>query len=438
MRIEQQQIDNLNIQLTLNMSNEDYASIEKKKLNDRRRTAEIKGFRKGMAPMSLIQRFYGEQALLEAVNEVISTELNNFIKENNLELIGEPLSSEDHPEIDWKSGNDFVFKFDIAKKPELNIEVSEADKLAYYNITVTDQAKAELKENMLKQVGSLQDTDTAKANDFVIVDFTNETREQKSAYVAIDKVAESSRQLFLDAKVGDSFELNVTEAFADEVDRAYMLGVKKEELATLNPVFKVEIKQIKTFVSAEENQTTYDKLFGIEAVKSPEEFNKAIEDRLVSNYKEEADYKLSKDIKQYFLTKSNIDLPEAFLKRWLLHINEGKFTMEDIEKDFSSFLDDFRWELIRNFMMKKYNLELKREDLVEAAKSLASYQYAMYGMSNVPEDMLNQFAERMLEDERQARALYDQVVDKMVVEALRKDIKLDEKEITIDKFRELA
>ena len=185
MNIVKNQVDDLNLQITVNIAADDYAAAEKKKLNEVRRRADFKGFRKGMVPMTLVQKVYGEQVLGESVNEVLSDAINNFIKENKLNVVGEPLPSEDQPELEWKSGNDFSFKFDIATTPEVKLDVTKDDKIPYYSINVTKEAKNEMKENMLKQVGSLQDGKKAGEDDFVIADLSNGEINVEGAYIAV-------------------------------------------------------------------------------------------------------------------------------------------------------------------------------------------------------------------------------------------------------------
>ena len=437
MKLEKNQIDALNLQVTLNVAKEDYEAAEKKLLNERRRTADFKGFRKGMAPMSLIQRVYGEQALVESVNKVISSGLNDFIKDNNLRIVGEPLASEDQPEIEWKSGNDFTFKFDIATTPEVSFEISKEDKVPYYVINITEEAKKEMKENMLKQAGSLQDGEKAKEEDFVIADMSNGEKSVEGTYISVRNVSGEARKLFIGAKPGDEFDVNVNESFADETDRASMLKVKKEELQGLNPVFHVKIVNVKTFVAAEESQEVFDKLFGEDKVHNSEEFDKAVSDKLADNYKQEADYRLSKDLRDYFIKKADIALPEAFLKRWLLQTNEGKFSMEEIEKEFDAFLADFRWQMTRSFIMDKYGLKIEEKDMQEAAEAYVAYQYAMYGMGNVPQDMISNSAKQVLTDERQVRNIAENVETQKVISALKENISLQNKKISVEKFREL-
>ena len=203
MKIEQNRIDDLNLELTLAVTSEDYAESRKKKLNDYRKKAEIKGFRKGMVPMSLIEKMYGQSALADSVNDVISSGLNNFISENNLRVLGEPLPAENQPETDWTVGNDFTFKFDMALNPEISFELSKEDEVTYYTITVTEAAKKEMKDNLLKQYGSLEEGEQAKEEDFIIVDFEQGDMKVEGTYVALRNVAEAARASFVGVKAGD-------------------------------------------------------------------------------------------------------------------------------------------------------------------------------------------------------------------------------------------
>lgn len=438
MNIVKNQIDDLNFQLTVSVAAADYAEKEAKELKRCKSTAEFKGFRKGMVPMSLIKRVYGERVLVDAVNKVLSDALNGYIKDNNIKMVGEALPSEDQPELVWESGNDFTFKFDLACTKELDFELSkDADKVKWYNIEVTDEAKKEMKDNMLRQFGSLTDTEAAKEEDFVIVDLVSDEKTVEGAYVGVKNVEGEAKAKFLGAKVGDQFDVNVNEAFTNETDRAYMLKVKKEELEGIKPEFHVTVKEVKTFAPAEESQETYDKLFGEGKVHNSEEFDKAVVESLEENYKQEADYRFSKDVKDYLVKKAGIALPEEFLKRWLLHINEGKFTKEEIEKEAPAFFEDFRWQMIREYLMKKFDIKIDDKEMTTAAEAYVSYQYAQYGMGNVPEQFIKEGAVHMLQDENTARRIYDNVETNKVVEAVKAVVSLKKEKITVEKFRNL-
>ena len=437
MEVTKNQIDDLNIELTIALKAEDYAEQEKKRLSAYRKNADFKGFRKGMAPTSLVKKIYGEQALYEAVNSVVSEQLDKFINDNGLHILGEPVSSESQKEQEWKDGNDFEFKFDLGLSPDLNFEVDKDDKLPYYKIEVTDKAKAAMKENILRQYGQLEEGESAGEDDYLVVDFSQGERTVEGVYVAVSKVEGDARKDFLGAKVDDQFDVNVSEAFTNETDRASMLKMKREELAALDPVWHVTVVNVKTFVPAAECQETYDKVFGKDVVKTPEEFDAKIAERLEANYKQEADYRLSQDIRKYLVEKASVKVPEAFLKRWLYENNKSKFSKEDIEKEFDGFLGDFRWQLVRGYLMKKLGLKVEDKDMLEAAKAYAAYQYAMYGMGNVPEDLLTDAAAQMLKDERQMRTIEENVENEKVIAAVKEKVTLQDKEISEEKFREL-
>lgn len=437
MNIEKNQIDDLNIEVTLNIAAEDYAPIKKKKLNERRRTAEFKGFRKGMVPASLVERVYGEQCLGDAVNDIISEQLGKYIEESGLNFIGEPIASEDQPEIEWKDGNDFTFKFDLGVAPEINFELSDSDKVVNYTIKSTAQAKEEMKKNMLMQYGELQEVEAPTAESYIYVDLENEEKTVENGYISMRDVTEAMKPALMGVKAGDKLEININELLDREGDRATLLKVKKEDLASINPVFNATIVNIKNFEAAEATQETFDKIFGEGQVNSEAEFEKVVADRLADNYRQETDYRLGKDIKDYLVKKADVKLPESFLKRWLYSINREKFTMEDIEKEFDAFLEDYKWQLVSDFLMKKLDLKIEKKDIEEAARGYVSYQYAMYGMANVPENFINESAQKMLADGQQVQRLTEQVAEQKVIAAVKDIISLDKKAISVEKFREL-
>ena len=434
MKLEQNRIDDLNLQVTITVAADDYADSRKKRLSDFRKKAEIKGFRKGMVPASLVEKMYGQQALVDSVNDVIAEALNNFIQENSLRVLGEPLPAEEQQSHVWEAGNEFTFSFDIAENPEVSFELSKDDEVVYYTITVTEAAKKEMKENLLRQYGSLEEGEAAKADDFIIVDFEQGDMKVEGTYVALRNVAEAARASFVGVKAGDVLDVNVNEAFENETDRASMLKVSKDELATLDPMFKMTVKNVKTFVPASLTEETFEKVFG---VKTEDEFDAKIEERIRAEYAQEADFRFSKDAKTFLLEKANVQIAENFLKRWVYVVNEGKFTMEDIEKDWELFIVDYKWQMVRNYLMNKYEVKIEEADLLASAKAFAAYQFAMYGMNNVPEEQLESFAKNILTQEEQGRRILDQVENEKTFAAVREVVSLKKKKISVEKFREL-
>ena len=437
MKLTKTQPDALNYQVSIEIAAADYAEPLKKRLNQYRAKADVKGFRRGMAPMGLIQRMYGDQALYESVNTMVGDALDNFIKEEKIRIVGEPMPAEDQPQLSWKAGEDFTFKFDIAQTPEINFEVNKEDKVVYYEINITAAEKKATREQMLQQYGSLQEGKKAGENDYIIADIANESHKAEGVYVSISNVAEEARGAFIGKKAGDKFQLDVNAAFANETDRAAMLKVDKAQLATLDPMFEFTVVNVKTFVAAEANQETWDKMFGEGAVTTDEQFEEKIAERIKAQHEQEANYRFGTDVRNYFVQKAGLELPEAFLKRWLVYVNDGKFSAEQVEKEFPSFIEDFKWQLVRGYIMQKFGLKVSHEDVKNAAISYVAYQYAMYGMAGVPQNLIESSAENMLQDQNQYRRLEEQCEDNAAIAKVREEVTLQTKKISQEKFREL-
>lgn len=435
MKITEKKVDDLNYKLNLEIVKEDYAEKKRKRLASIRRDAELKGFRKGMAPASLIERLYGERVLSDCINECISENLTGYIKEHNLKLIGEPLPEEGQ-DVDWNV-EPVCITFDYALRPEVKLELSAKDEIPYYNITISEAAKKSLKESTLKQYGELADGKKAAEDDFIIVDFVNGETKVEDAYVALRNVSTASKSAFVGLQAGDSLDVNVNEAFANETDRASMLKCTKDELAAMDPVWKMTVKTVKTFVPAKMNQETYDKVFGPDVVHNAEEFDSKMEERLQAEYRSEADFRFDTDVQAYLLKKAALTLPEAFLKRWITVNNEGKFTAEDIEKEWPSFVEDFKWQIVRDSLMERFKLTVSEDDLLASAKGFAAYQYAMYGLNNVPDEQITSFAKSLLSQERESRRIEEQVMTRKTVDAVKDVITLKAKKISREKFAEL-
>lgn len=438
MKVEKLPVDDLTFRLNVTIEKADALEKRKKALNNYRRTAEIKGFRKGMAPMSLIEKMHGMSALIDAVNDLIAEQLNNYIQENKLNVLGEPLPNDElQKKIDWDNDTVYEFVFDVALAPQVKVEISKDDKIVYYNPTVADADIDAAKSNILKQYGKLEDTDAVKDEDFIVADLVQGETKVEGTYITLKQMSDDNKKIFLGKMAGDSFEINVNDVFTNEADRASLLKVKKEELATIEPLWTLTIKEIKTFVDAEENQELYNKMFGEGVVNSADEFKAKLVERIEEEYAQESEYRFMLDAREYFLNKVNIPVPEAFMKRWLHVVNEGKVTMEEIEKEFDLFLKDFRWQLIRGAILKDNNLTVTKEDVLKVATNIARYQFAMYGINNVPEEHLAQYAEKLLADEKQNRRIIEKAEEDKAIAFIKENVTVEPKVIAIEELRKL-
>lgn len=435
MQINQTNQEDLTLKVSIKVDKEDYAEDMNKRLKEYRHKADIRGFRKGMAPMGLIEKMYGGQALADAINTVVSQALAKHIEDNKLNVIGEPLPSEDNDKA-AEEGDSFTFVFDLGVAPEVTVDVTAEDTIPYYTVTVSTKAVADYKDSLLRQYGTMESGEKAGDDDFVVVDFKQGETEVKDAYVALRSIADEAKSIFLGIKKDDVRDLDVNEVFPNESDRAAMLHMKKEELKDMDPKWQMTVKDVKTFVAAKPTPETFDKIFGKDEVKDEAAFDAKVKDLLKKEYARESDYRFAGDVRDYLLQKADIKLPEAFLKKWLIRVNEGKYTAEDIEKEFDAFTKDFRWQMICNHLMKAHGMEVTKEDLDKEAKALAAYQFAMYGMNDVPEDQLAGFADRLLGDDDQARRLYDKVESDKVIAYVKDTVTLDKKKSTIEKMRQ--
>lgn len=438
MKVSQKKVDDLNLTVSISIEKPDYEEARKKKLNEFRRSADIKGFRKGMAPMSLIEKLHGGQALAESINDIVSEQLNNFIESKKLKVLGEPLPSEKDDKNDWDNPDKFTFSFDIALAPEVNVTVSADDKIPYYTVTTTAKALADYKKGLLKQFGQLESGDKAGADDFIIADLTAGDQKIESSYIALRTMDDEVKKSFVGLRKDDELDVEIAKAFTNEADRAAMFKVKKEELSSLPPVWHLVVKDVKTFVDAPMTQATFDQVFGEGVVKDEKDFDEKAKERLQSEYAQEGDYRFMIDAKEYFINKAALNLPDAFMKRWLLTANEGKFTMEQIEKEYDLFAKDFRWNMIRGKIMKDAKLKVTKEEVMKEAMKLAAYQFSMYGMQNVPQEHLTKFAEQMLSDSQQADRIVEKVEDDLVLDYIKKNATIENKKISLEKMRELT
>lgn len=438
MKVTKNQVDDLNMNVTIALDKNDWAEPRKKKLNEFRRTADIRGFRRGMAPMGLIEKLHGGQALAEAVNTLVTDALNGFIEENKLNVLGEPLPSEKQSDNNWDNPDVFTFDFDLAVAPELNLTVTADDKIPYYTVTVTKAALEDYRHGLLKQFGQLESGEAAKEDDFVIADFVSGDQKIEGSYVSLRGMADDVKKEFVGLKKGDTRPVDIVKSFPNEADRAAMFHVKKEELETLPTEWTMTVNDVKTFVDAPLTQKTFDQIFGEGACKDEAEFDAKVKERLQEEYARESDYRFMIDAKEYLIDKAAIQLPDAFMKRWIKFANDDKFTMEQIEAEYDLFAKDFRWNMIRTKIMKDNDLKVGKDEVMKQAMSMAAYQFAMYGMNNVPEEHLTKYAEQLLADRQQAERIVEKVEDDMALTWVRKTATLEKKKISLEKMRELT
>ena len=431
MKITKKETEQLTYLLTVEFEKNEVNEKKDKQLKEYRRKAEIKGFRKGMAPMGLIERLYGPAAVNEAVNEIITDGINGYIKENDLDLIGEPIPNEElQKPMDIEKDEKFEFVYDLAVRPKVDVAIDKADKVAYYDIKVEDDALAKYKEDILRQFGSLEDTEKAGEEDFLEVNLEQGDKKVEKTFITLKSIDAKNKKQFIGKKAGDSFDIDVVKCFPNETDRASLLRIKKEEFDAANPVYKLTIGKVQTFVPAKVEQTLFDRLFGKDTVKDEKGFEKALAERLKGEYKQESEWRYRRDLIDFLVKKADLPLPENFLKKWLFRVNDGKFTMEQIEKEFPLFLQDYRWQMISRKIFTDQKMNISKDDLLNVAKAMTAQQFAMYGLGQVPEQTLTQYAEQMLNNEKEVNRIYEKCEEDKVLDYVKGIVTADVKEVT--------
>ncbi len=450
MNITLKNIDPVNAIIKMDIVQADYAVETEKALKNLRQNASIPGFRKGMVPMGYVKKMYEKSVIAEQVNKVVSNNLFNYIRENQLNILGEPLPNEtEQKTIDFDKDVDFEFCFDIALAPAIEVKLTKKDKLPYYSIEVSEDMLNKQIENFKANYGTYGEAEQVEGKDMAKgqLNELDENGKVKEDGINLENVVlmpsfmkdENEKAKFMGAKLNSVITFNPYKAYEGAVSElSSMLKISKDDVKNYGNVdFIFEIKEITRYTEAELNQELFDKVFGEGAVKTVEEFKAKVKEMLSAQTGPDSDYKFLLDARQLLDKKAgDMDFPEAFLKRWLLATDE-KRTPEALEEDFPRILEDLKFHLVKEQIVKDNGFKVEEEDLNAAAKRAVRAQFAQYGMANVPEDLLENYAKDMLKKEDTVRSFVDKVLEDKLVNWLKGTIALQEKQVTVDEFRKL-
>ena len=447
MNITKNQIDNLNATIKIELGKEDYAARVEKALKDYQKKVVVNGFRPGKTPLGMVKKMYGQSLLVDEINKVLGESLNNYIKENELHILGEPLPSEtEQKEVNLEDEN-FEFAYDIALSPEVNVKLSKREKVPYYVIKVDDEMIDKQIEGMCKNSGEMILVEEVEGTEYLkgeIIELDAEgkakeegVRNEEASFSLMYMKDEEAAAAFKGAKKGQEVRFNAVKAFPNKTDFSNMLGVSKEVAENVNPEFCFIINEIKRYVDAEVNQDLFDKVYGKDTVKSVEEFRAKVKEDIENQLKGHSEYRFTIDAREKLLKKNeDVVLPEAFLKRWILAVNKG-MKAEEIEKDFEGYRDEFKWQVVKTALIREFGLKIEQEDLKVVAREVAAAQLQQYGLYGLTDEQLDGFAVKLLEDEKQRQHLYERAVDNKVFAAIKENVKLEEEEIAMADFEKL-
>ncbi len=442
MQFSRTDIDALNVVVKLTVEPQDYQEKVEKQLKEIRRRADIPGFRKGMVPLGLVRKMYGKGVLAEQINSVLSEGIYNYVREQNLNILGEPLPNEQETdEIDFDNNTTFTFGFDLGLAPAFDAKLSEKDKIVYYEIEVTDKMVDDQVESYANRFGKQEDVEVYSDGDLLRGTITEQVENgivnENAVFSPEYMKSDAQKKLFEGAKVGDVVTFNPMEAYESEIEVSSILGIEKEKVAEHKGDFTFTISSIGHFVPAALEAVLFATVFGDKAPADLEGFRQLVREEMKQNLKQDQDYRFNLDAKEVILGKvGELQFPVDFLKRWLKATNKD-MTDETIEKELPQMLEELRWQLAKDQLAKEYKVEVKDEDMLEYAKNVVRMQYMQYGMSHIEDNYLVDFAQRLLKDENQARAIYQRAEEQNILAAVKGVVKLDVKSISYDDFGKL-
>ena len=438
--------DKINGLMTITLEKEDYQKEVEKTLKDYRKRANVPGFRPGQTPMGLIKRQYGTAVKVDVVNKMLGEKLYEYVRENKIQMLGEPLASEQQETLDFENEDaPLTFKFDIAVAPEFKAELTGKDKIDYYNITVDDKLIDQQVEMYQSRSGNYEKVEAYDAEQRDML--KGDLREIDGSIEVADAVlmpqyikVDDQKKLFDGCKLGDIITWNPRKAYPEsDVEVSSLLKIEKDQVAEHTGDFTFQITEISRFVKAEVNQALFDQAFGEGAVKDEKEFRQKISDMIAQQFKADSDYKFLLDVRAHMEKKvGKLEFPEAILKRVMLNNNKDRKDAEEfVDKNFEASIKELGWHLIKEQLVAAQGIKVEDDDLKNVAKEAARAQFAQYGMSNVPDEYLDNYAQEMLKKRENVDGLVDRAVDVKLTAALKSLVKLNEKDITLDEFQKL-
>lgn len=447
MNITRENIDDLNAVLTINVEKPDYEEKVETVLKDYRKKANIKGFRPGMVPIGLVRKMYGKAVRIDEINKVVTENIQKYLTDEKLEILGDPLPKPTDQEIiDFDTQDNFTFSFELGLSPAIEPGLSEKDTVPHYQIVIDEKMRNDYTDNYKRRFGELRQEETVADKDVIkgsisaidengLALIDGLTAEDTSLGVDLIKDQEV-KDLFIGKGAGENIDFDIRKAYPNDSEIAGILRIKREDAEGINGMFRFNVKEISRFYPAELNQDLFDKIYGEGVVNGEEEFMKKIDEEISANLNKEAEYKLMVDLKALALEKTEIKLPEDFLKKWLLRVNE-KTTAEQIEEEFESFRKDLKWQLIKNKVARDKEVKISEEELVKEAANITRYQFQSYGLYYATDEQIEKYARETLKREDDAKRIADKILEDKVIAIFKEMVTLEDKSITAEEFNKL-
>ena len=448
MKISFENPDKVNGLLTLTVEEADYKENVEKTLKNYRKKANVPGFRPGRVPMGMIKRQFGTTAKVDEINKLLGEQIYKYVKDNNIQMLGEPLPSDKQEPVDMEKEAPYTFMFDIAVAPEFKAELTGDDTIDYYTITVDDKIIDQQIDVFASRAGHYDKVEDYQANDMLKGDIRelDENGNTKEGGITVEGAVlmpeyikvEDQKKLFDGAKLGDIITFNPKKAYPEsDIEVSSLLKMKKEEVADLTADFSYQITEISRYVKAEVNQELFDQVYGKDVIKDEKDFREKIAEGLKAQFAVDSDFKFIQDVRKYLVDKVGaLTYPDALLKRIMLNNNKDKGE-EFVEKNYEQSIKELTWHLIKEQLVKANGIKIEDADIEETAKEAAKAQFAQYGMNNIPEEYIENYAKDMLKKREYIDSFVDRSIDRKLTEILKNVVKLENKTATLEDFNKM-
>lgn len=444
MDITKETIDDLNAVVKLKVTPADYTDKVENALKSYQKKVSMPGFRPGKVPASLVRKMYGKSVLAEELNRILSDSLYAYIKENNLEVLGNPLPKDENNNVDIENQKEFEFSFDMALAPQFSLNLDASTAFSEYEVQPDEKIINDYVSDITRRYGQIVPADVAGEGDLIYGDFVELDANGevvpggifKASTVFLDKPVKENHQLLVGAKAEDKFDLDAMQISDNVNDRAQKLGIKPEQAENLTNKFRFTVKSISKMVPAELNQELFDKVYGPGVVTNEEEFRGKIADELRKMFTRDTQERLRNEIVNALLGKTNLSLPDSFLKRWLVAANEKPVTMEQVEAEYPIYARQLRWQLIENKLIKDNNISVTADEAKEHVKEILRDNYRKYGRNpeEVSDNELNDTAQRILGKEDEAKKIFENLYAEKLMTLYRSKFNITPKKVSYDEF----
>ena len=439
MNITFENADKVNGLMTITVEENDFKEAVEKTLKDYRKKANVPGFRPGQVPMGMIKRMYGTAVKMDAINRVVGQEMYKYVKDNNIQMLGEPLPHEGNEAVDIEKPAPYTFQFDLAVAPEINVKLSGHDKIDYLTIDVDDKLIDQQVRMYASRGGSYQKADDYQDNDMLKGDLREQDKENgielSEALVMPTYIKdEDQKKLFEGSKLGDIITFNPRKAYQSDTELASLLKVDKADLGFHTGDFTYQITEISRFTPAEVNQELFDQVYGKDAVKDEKEFRERVAEEIKAQLQQNSDWKFLQDLRAHCEKKAGkLTWPDELLKRIMKQNNQDKGD-DYVEKNYEGSVKELTWHLIKEQLVSANDIKISDDEVKAAAREAARAQFAQYGMSNVPDEYLDNYAQDMLKKEENVQGFVDRAIDQKLIEVMKNVVKLNEKTVSLDEF----